>query len=79
MANITVSDSPEYSEEMEALETTTPAHATNFNTRFKKLLDNDKANRRDAKIFEDDVSGVQIRLGMENGHLYYEELETESE
>ena len=38
------------------------------------LLNNGKANRRDAKIFEDDVNGGKMRMGMENGHLYYEEL-----
>ena len=59
---------------MEALEPTTPAHADYFNERYAQLLNNGKANRRDAKIFEDDVNGGKMRLGMENGHLYYEEL-----
>lgn len=60
--------------DMEALEPTTPAHADYFNERYAQLLNNGKANRRDAKIFEDDVNGGKMRLGMENGHLYYEEL-----
>lgn len=59
---------------MEALEPTTPAHADYFNERYTQLLNNEKANRRDAKIFEDDVNGGKMRMGMENGHLYYEEL-----
>lgn len=71
---LTIQDEPVYNEQMEALETTTPAHADYFNERYAQVLNNQKANRRDAKIFEDDVSGVKIRLGMENGHLYYEQL-----
>ena len=72
--NLTIQDEPVYNEQMEALEPTTPAHADYFNERYAQLLNNGKANRRDAKIFEDDVNGGKMRLGMENGHLYYEEL-----
>lgn len=72
--NLTIQDEPVYNEQMEVLEPTTPAHADYFNERYAQLLNNGKANRRDAKIFEDDVNGGKMRLGMENGHLYYEEL-----
>ena len=72
--NLTIQDEPVYNEQMGVLEPTTPAHADYFNERYAQLLNNGKANRRDAKIFEDDVNGGKMRLGMENGHLYYEEL-----
>lgn len=75
--NITVDDEPEYNEQMEAFQTTTPGHADHFNVRFQQLLNNQKASRRDAKIFMDDTNGGKMRLGMENGHLYYEELDAE--
>lgn len=78
MAKITLEDDPVYNEEMEALTIKTPAHADYFNTRFQQLLNNDKAGRRDAKIYEDDANGARIRLGMENGHLYYQEIEDET-
>lgn len=45
-----------------------------FQNWTEQNYNNGKANRRDAKIFEDDVNGGKMRLGMENGHLYYEEL-----
>ncbi len=75
MAKLTIHEKPEYTEQMEALTPQTPAHADQFNARFTQLLNNEKANRRDAKIYEDDANGSRIRLGMENGHLYYQELE----
>ncbi len=75
--NITVDDEPEYNEQMEAFQIMTPAHADHFNVRFQQLLNNQKASRRDAKIFADDINGGKMRLGMENGHLYYEELGAE--
>ena len=71
---LTIQDEPVYDEQMEALEPTTPAHADFFNERYTQLLNNQKANRRDAKILVDDVNGAKIRLGMENGHLYYEQM-----
>ena len=74
MMRMGIQDEPVYNEQMEVLEPTTPAHADYFNERYAQLLNNGKANRRDAKIFEDDVNGGKMRLGMENGHLYYEEL-----
>ena len=61
--NLTIQDEPVYNEQMEALEPTTPAHADYFNERYAQLLNNGKANRRDAKIFEDDVNGGKMRLG----------------
>ena len=54
--NLTIQDEPVYNEQMEVLEPTTPAHADYFNERYAQLLNNGKANRRDAKIFEDDVN-----------------------
>lgn len=74
MANLPIQENPELSLEMEALTTSTPAHADRFNERFEQMLNNEKALKRDAKIFEDEVNGCKIRLGMESGHLYYEEL-----
>ena len=49
--NLTIQDEPVYNEQMEVLEPTTPAHADYFNERYAQLLNNGKANRRDAKIF----------------------------
>lgn len=67
--NLTVQDEPVYNEQMEALEPTTPAHADYFNERYAQLLDNGKANRRDAKIFEDDVNGGKMRLEIGRAHV----------
>lgn len=74
MSKIAINENPDFSTDMDALTTNTPAHADHFNTRFQQVLNNEKANRRDAKIFDDDVNGGRMRMGMENGHLYYEEL-----
>lgn len=76
MANLPIYDEPELELKMEALTTSTPAHADRFNERYQQLLNNDKALNRDAKIYTDDINGARIRLGMENGHLYYVELES---
>ena len=40
-------------------------NADYFNERYAQLLNNGKANRRDAKIFEDDVNGGKMRLGID--------------
>lgn len=74
MSKLVINENPEFSTEMEALTPNTPAHADQFNVRYQQILNNGKANRRDAKIFEDDINGGKMRMGMENGHLYYEEL-----
>lgn len=75
MANLPIYENPTLNTDMEALKTSTPAHADRFNERYTQLLNNDKALERDAKIYTDDVNGAKLRLGMENGHLYYEEFE----
>lgn len=74
MSKIAINENPEFSTDMDALTPNTPAHADYFNVCFQQVLNNEKANRRDAKIFDDDVNGGKMRMGMENGHLYYEEL-----
>ncbi len=74
MSKIVINENPEFSTDMDVLTPNTPAHADHFNVRFQQVLNNEKANRRDAKIFNDDVNGGKMRMGMENGHLYYEEL-----
>jgi hypothetical protein len=74
MSKIAINENPEFSTDMDALTPNTPAHADYFTVRFPQALNNEKANRRDAKIFDDDVNGGKMRMGMENGHLYYEEL-----
>ena len=71
MANLPIKDNPTLNLQMEALTTSTPGHADRFNERYQQLLENDKALQVDAKIYEDDKNGAKIRLGMENGHLYY--------
>ena len=65
MANLPIKDNPTLNLQMEALTTSTPAHADRFNERYQQLLENDKALRVDAKIYEDDKNGAKIRLGME--------------
>ena len=70
MANLPIKNNPTLNLQMEALTTSTPAHAD-------RLLENDKALQVDAKIYEDDKNGAKIRLGMENGHLYYVQLPSE--
>ena len=53
MANLNVTE--EYSSEMEALNTNTPAHADRFNERYNQLLNNDeylRNNRNGAHVFE---------------------------
>lgn len=77
MANLPIKDNPTLNLQMEALTTSTPAHADRFNERYQQLLENDKALRVDAKIYEDDKNGAKICLGMENGHLYYVQLPSE--
>lgn len=77
MANLPIKDNPTLNLQMEALTTSTPAHADRFNERYQQLLENDKALQVDAKIYEDDKNGAKIRLGMENGHLYYVQLPSE--
>ena len=69
MANLPIKNNPTLNLQMEALTTSTPAHADRFNERYQQLLENDKALQVDAKIYEDDKNGAKIRLGMENGHL----------
>ena len=64
MANLPIKDNPTLNLQMEALTTSTPAHADRFNERYQQLL-------------EDDKNGAKIRLGMENGHLYYVQLPSE--
>ena len=63
MANLPIKDNPTLNLQMEALTTSTPAHADRFNERYQQLLENDKALRVDAKIYEDDKNGAKIRLG----------------
>ena len=70
MANLPIKDNPTLNLQMEALTTSTPGHADRFNERYQQLLEN-------AKIYEDDKNGAKIRLGMENGHLYYVQLPSE--
>lgn len=77
MANLPIKDNPTLNLQMEALTTSTPGHADRFNERYQQLLENDKALQGDAKIYEDDKNGAKIRLGMENGHLYYVQLPSE--
>ena len=77
MAKLPIKDNPTLNLQMEALTTSTPAHADRFNERYQQLLENDKALQVDAKIYEDDKNGAKIRLGMENGHLYYVQLPSE--
>ena len=49
MANLPIKDNPTLNLQMEALTTSTPAHADRFNERYQQLLENDKALRVDAK------------------------------
>ena len=56
MSKLVINENPEFSTEMEALTPNTPAHADQFNVRYQQILNNEKANRRDAKIFEDDIN-----------------------
>ena len=77
MANLPIKDNPTLNLQMAALTTSTPGHADRFNERYQQLLENDKALQVDAKIYEDDKNGAKIRLGMENGHLYYVQLPSE--
>ena len=77
MANLPIKNNPTLNLQMEALTTSTPAHADRFNERYQQLLENDKALLVDAKIYEDDKNGAMIRLGMDNGHLYYVQLPSE--
>lgn len=65
MANLPIKNNPTLNLQMEALTTSTPAHADRFNERYQQLLENDKALQVDAKIYEDDKNGAKIRLGME--------------
>ena len=71
MANLPIKDNPTLNLQMEALTTSTPGHADRFNERYQQAL------QVDAKIYEDDKNGAKIRLGMENGHLYYVQLPSE--
>ena len=71
MANLPIKDNPTLNLQMEALTTSTPGHADRFNERYQQLLENDKA------LQVDDKNGAMIRLGMENGHLYYVQLPSE--
>ena len=54
MANLPIKNNPTLNLQMEALTTSTPAHADRFNERYQQLLENDKALQVDAKIYEDD-------------------------
>ncbi len=56
MAKITASENPAFTEEMEAMERTTPAHYKEFNDRYQQLLDNDKFLREPGLI----VSGGMV-------------------
>ena len=52
MANLPIKNNPTLNLQMEALTTSTPAHADRFNERYQQLLENDKALQVDAKIYE---------------------------
>lgn len=53
MANLPIKNNPTLNLQMEALTTSTPAHADRFNERLSSYL-KDKALQMDAKIYEDD-------------------------
>lgn len=74
MSNIKVSDNPEFTTDMTALELQTPAYAPTFNAMFKQCLENDAANRRDAKILDDTANSKKYQFGVENGVPYLEEI-----
>ena len=63
MANLPIKNNPTLNLQMEALTTSTPAHADRFNERYQQLLENDKALQVDAKIYEDDKNGAKIPSG----------------
>lgn len=72
MSYIPITDNPDFNSNMTALETSTPAYAPTFNGMFQQLLENDVANKRDAKILTDDTTGEKVTLGVDNGLLYVE-------
>lgn len=72
MSNIPITQNPDFNQDMTSLETSTPAHADIFNSMFKQCIENDVANRRDAKIFEDVVTSKKCKIGVENGLIFIE-------
>lgn len=79
MGMIPLSSNPVFNPDMTALETTTPAYAPTFNDMYRQCLENDIANRRDARVFEDPVLGKTFTMGLENGLVYFDDGEPDGE
>lgn len=75
MGMIPIGENPEFNPDMKALETSTPAHASVFNDMYRQCIENEVANRRDAKRFSDEILGKVFTLGVENGLIYLDDGE----
>ena len=79
MSMIPITENPTFNPNMTALETSSPAYAPTFNNMYKQCLENEVANRRDAKRFEDETLEKTFTLGVNNGLLYIDDGEGEPE
>jgi hypothetical protein len=77
MANIPVPDNPDFSTDMTALETSTPAYAPTFNNMFQQLLANDKNLKNSEGKITDDSTGKVYKIGVENGLVYIDDGKTD--
>lgn len=75
MSMISITENPEFNSSMTALETSSPAYAPTFNNMYRQCIENEVANRRDAKRFEDSKTGKTFTLGVEDGLLYIDDGE----
>ena len=79
-------DTPAFSDSIEILETTDTNHADNFNVATKKLFENTKVLKQQvADVAEsshelvDDTTSQKYKMGVDNGMIYVEAVETATE
>ena len=76
MANLPIKNNPTLNLQMELLQHQLLHMQTGLTNAISSYLKM-TSTAVDAKIYEDDKNGAKIRLGMENGHLYYVQLPSE--
>ena len=79
-------DNPHFSESVDILETTDTNHAENFNKATRELMDNTLAlkknveeAKKEAHEMVDDTTGQKYKMGIDDGVVYFEEVNASGE